>query len=52
MRGLFALLLATLVVVVPAEAAAPSPRVKNTKGSIESLAMDGPRRSVRDALRP
>jgi hypothetical protein len=43
MRRLSALLLATLVVALPAEGAAPSPRIKNTKGSIESLAMDGPR---------
>jgi hypothetical protein len=43
MRRLSALLLATLVVALPAEGAGPSPRIKNTKGSIESLAMDGPR---------
>jgi hypothetical protein len=43
MCRLFALLLATLVFVLPAEGAPPSPRIKNTRGSIESLAMDGPR---------
>jgi hypothetical protein len=43
MRWLSALLVATLVVALPAEGAAPSPRIKNTQGSIESLAMDGPR---------
>src|SRR5262249_24145802 len=37
------LLLATLTVALPAQAAAPAPRVKNTKGEIESLAMDGAR---------
>src|SRR5438067_572144 len=41
MRLLSALLLATLVIALPAEGAGP--RVKNTKGEIESLAMDGPR---------
>jgi hypothetical protein len=40
---LSALLLATLVVALPAQAASPAPRVKNTKGEIESLAMDGSR---------
>jgi hypothetical protein len=43
MRRLLALLLATLVLALPAQAADPTPRVKNTKGEIESMAMDGPR---------
>ena len=43
MRRLPALLLATLVLALPAQAAEPAPRVKNTKGEIESIAMDGPR---------
>jgi len=43
MRRLPAILLATLVVALPAQAADPTPRVKNTKGEIESMAMDGPR---------
>jgi hypothetical protein len=38
-----AFLLATLVVALPAQGAEPVPRVKNTKGDIESIAMDGPR---------
>ena len=41
MRRLPALLLATLVLALPAQAAEPAPRVKNTKGEIESIAMDG-----------
>jgi hypothetical protein len=36
-------LLTILVFALPAEAAAPAPRIKNTRGSIESLAMDGAR---------
>src|SRR3954451_3988480 len=43
MRRLPGLLLATLLVALPAQAAEPVPRVKNTKGEIESIAMDGPR---------
>ena len=43
MGRLPALLLATLVVALPAQGAEPVPRVKNTKGEIESIAMDGPR---------
>jgi hypothetical protein len=43
MRRVTALLIATLVVALPAQGADPVPRVKNTKGEIESLAMDGPR---------
>ena len=41
MHRLSALLVAALVLALPAQAAGP--RVKNTKGAIESLAMDGPR---------
>jgi hypothetical protein len=41
MLWLPALLLAALVLALPAQAAGP--RIKNTRGSIESLAMDGPR---------
>jgi hypothetical protein len=43
MRRVPALLLATLVVALPAQGAEPTPRIKNTKGEIESIAMDGPR---------
>jgi hypothetical protein len=43
MRRILTLLLGTLVLALPAQAAAPSPRIKNTRGSIESLAMDGAR---------
>jgi hypothetical protein len=41
MGRVFVVLLVGLVLALPAEAAAP--RVKNTRGAIESLAMDGPR---------
>src|SRR5712691_2386305 len=44
MARLAALLtLATLLLALPAEAAAPATKVKNTKGWVESLAMDGNR---------
>jgi hypothetical protein len=43
MRLLSALLLASLVFALPAEGASQSLRIKNTRGWIESLAMDGPR---------
>src|SRR5262249_15916048 len=36
-------LLAILVFALSAQSAAPAPRIKNTRGSIESLAMDGTR---------
>jgi hypothetical protein len=36
-------LLATLLLAVPAEGAGPANRVKNTRGWIESIGMDGPR---------
>ena len=37
------LTLAALLLALPAEGAAPAPKVKATKGWIESLAMDGTR---------
>jgi hypothetical protein len=43
MRRLPVILLAILVVAVPARGADPAPRVKNTTGEIESIAMDGAR---------
>jgi hypothetical protein len=43
LRPLSVLLFATLVVALPAGAADRPPRIKNTRGSIETLAMDGPR---------
>src|SRR6476659_3058093 len=42
-RRLRVILLATLVVALPARGADPAPRVKNTRGEIESIAMDGAR---------
>src|SRR5262245_42692643 len=43
MRLLPVILLATFVVALPARGADPVPRVKNTAGEIESIAMDGVR---------
>jgi hypothetical protein len=43
MRRLPVILLASLVVALPARGADPAPRIKNTTGEIESIAMDGAR---------